>query len=129
MADDKKIQSNLEDRGEGVRGTLLTGIDNDKQWSKLNGMQIPQVDATGNAPAKSQRSSSRNCPQCANRLTFVEETDLGNWTVKCTGCGKRWFHSELEAPENDWLFRSIPQDLVMRWMDARERELKKKGKW
>lgn len=129
MADNKKIQSNLEDRDEGVRGTLLTGIDNDKQWSKLNGIQIPQVDVTGNAPATSQKSSGRHCPQCANRLTYVETSDLGNWIVECTGCHKRWASEQLESLDCDWLYRQIPDDVVMRWMNAREQELKRKGKW
>lgn len=130
MADSRKIQSELEDRQEGVRGTLLTNKDNEKQLSKLDGLEFKQVDATGNPPAKSQNSSTRHCPQCSERLFFVEVSkESGDWIVECHGCHKRWTHSQLESPDIDWLYRMIPQDLVMRWMDAREDEMKRKGIW
>lgn len=124
-----EIKDNNQDREEGVRGTLLTQKDNEKQLSKLDGLEFAQVDTTGNAPAKSQKSSGRNCPSCSNRLTYIETTDAGNWLVKCTGCHKTWVSEQLQSLDSDWLFRQIPEDLKMRWMKAREEELKRKGEW
>lgn len=84
----------------------------------------------GAQPAKSFWSTGRKCPQCAHRLTIFElNEDSGYLHVECKNCGGRWAHPDLETPESDFKFRHIPMDVKQRWMDARERELKKKGLW
>lgn len=119
-----------QDRDNSIAGELLTKQDNEKEWQKLVGFEIPQADTSENPAAQSQWSTGRQCPRCAHRLVMFElNTDSGILHIECRHCGGRWGHEQLESPDSDEMYRQIPDDVKIRWMQARENEMKRKGIW
>jgi hypothetical protein len=99
---------------------------------------LPAYDPVGVdfKPAKSFWTTGRNCPKCAGQLAFREyfkESDLV--ILFCKQCNATWQEADLRphedhAPVGDnFNFRNIPPDMIQRWMDAREEEMKRKGIW
>jgi hypothetical protein len=118
-----------QDRDNGLWGDLLTQKDNEKDLSKLDGFEIPQADTSEKPAAKSQWSTGRQCPRCAHKLKIRElNTDTGNLIVECKHCGLVVPHSQIESEDSDWMFRQIPEDLKMRYMQSREEYLNRRDK-
>ena len=119
-----KKELKLNDRDEGTRGKLLTQQDNEKAFDKLRGLERATPDLSDNPPAESFQSTGRNCPQCSHRLRLFEfHKETGILLVQCTHCGRQYGHPDLEAPESDNIYRTIPADMKLRWSMAREKQL------
>jgi hypothetical protein len=120
-----------KDRDNGVWGHLLTQQDNEKALDEIKKLTKPIVDAKGNPPAKSMWSTGRGCPKCKNTLAMKElNQDTGYLWVFCHTCGAEYCADDLENTSEigDKLHRQIPDDLVLRYMAARERNLRVQGK-
>lgn len=102
-------------------GELLQQIQDQNQLAKLPEKQYP--DLSQNPDAESFWSTGRNCPRCAAQLAikeFREETTT--LVVYCTECGSEFHHQDLEDPNHDWLFREIPLDMILRYVQDMERK-------
>lgn len=126
MAEKKNINS---DRDNGIWGELLTQQDNEKLLLALDKLEKEIPDVKGNPPAKSFWSTGRNCPKCKGLLKLKElnQETLTLW-VFCGSCGSEFCHQDLESTSDisDSIHRAIPDELVLRWMAAREEELNRK---
>lgn len=127
MADIKNIN---QDRDNGIWGELLTAQDNEKQWTAVDKLgDKQQIDTSENPTAKSQWSTGRGCPKCKGTLAFKEvNSDSGQTTVFCNRCGTEYHAPDIEntTAAGDAIHRQIPDELVNRWMEARENELNRK---
>lgn len=119
-----------QDRDNAIPGELLTRKDNEKLMAEVLKLEKPIVDAKGNPPAKSMWSTGRGCPKCKRTLRMKElNTETGHLKVFCL-CGAEYWAEDLELTGdiNDKLHRQIPDDLVLSYMRARDRQLGMQGK-
>lgn len=82
-------------------------------------------DSSGNGiPAKSPLAAGgRQCLRCSNQLFIKEVTDNDIIVVFCRNCGLEMHHTDLEFSEStNHMYQHIPDDLVIRYMEAREDE-------
>lgn len=125
------VKKNInQDRDNAIAGELLTRKDQEDDLNKVLQLEKPIVDATGNPPAKSMWSTGRGCPRCKRTLRIKEMSeDTGHLKVFCL-CGGEWWAEDLELTGsiNDKLHRQIPDDLVLRYMSARDKSLRRQGK-
>lgn len=115
-----------QDRDNGIWGELLTQKDKEKDLEEVLKLEKPEIDTSGNPPAKSFWSTGRGCPNCKRTLKMKElNQDTGELWVFCDNCGAQFSSQDIENTSEigDSLHRRIPDDLVLRWMQAREEEL------
>ena len=103
------------------RNELLRQKQNQELLSKLPQKEYP--DLSDNPDADSFWSTGRNCPQCSAQLVIKElREESGTLVVNCSNCGKEYHHQDLENPNNDALFRQIPLDMILRYVQDMERK-------
>ena len=118
-----------QDRDNGIWGELLTRQDNEKKYQALDKLEKPTIDVTGNPEAESFWSTGRGCPKCKRTLAIKElNNESGLMTVFCNGCGTEYHAPDIESTTaaGDAFHRQIPDDLIERWMSAREEEMNRK---
>lgn len=118
------------DRDNGIRGELLIQIDNQDKLTEIKKIEKTVANVKGNPPAQSMWSTGRNCPKCKGLLKIKElNPDTETLWVFCGECGAEFCHDDLENTSDigDQLHRAIPDDMVLRWMEAREKELVRRG--
>ena len=125
MADIKNIN---QDRDNSIRGELLTRKDQEAEYEKLDGLQKSTPDLSSNPDAQSFWSTGRGCPKCKRTLAIREVTENSTIIVYCHTCGSVYHHDDLENTSaiGDKINRQIPDDLILRYMAAREEENRKK---
>lgn len=125
-----EIRNTNQDRDNGIWGELLTQQDNEKDLDRVLQLERETIDTTGNPPAQSMWSTGRGCPKCKRTLMMKElNPETGHLKVFCR-CGAEYFSEDLEMTGtiNDKIHRQIPDDLVLRWMAARDIQLKMQGR-
>ena len=117
-----------QDRDNGTLGELLTRQDEQKKIDAVLALEKPAIDVTGNPRAQSFWSTGRDCPKCKNLMKMKElNQETGVLWVFCGTCGAEYCSDDIENTSEigDQIHRQIPDELVLRWMAARERELDK----
>jgi hypothetical protein len=91
-------------------------------------------------PAKSQRSTGRNCPKCAGQLTafeYIKEKDI-MW-LRCSNCLTKYYENDLDPqnlnpldvadeltlPYDNPLFREISAERILYYMNRVDRAKQK----
>lgn len=112
--------------------------DDDGLWH----FRVPEADRPGLAgPADSQWSTGRNCPKCAGQLEFFEIMEKSEYImVRCKqDPAHKFFTKDLEPknydplddadkltlPYDNALFRDIPADRVLYYMNRIDRQKQK----
>lgn len=125
---------------DSVEGELLQQKQEDKLLSQVQLPKKQYPDISNNPPAESFWSTGRNCPRCAGFLAIKEfrqdqqkiylynspqygsTIQVNTLVVYCTDCGSEYHHQDLEDLNNDWLFRQIPQEMILRYVADMERK-------
>ena len=100
---------------------LLKQRQDQEKLARLPQKEYP--DLSDNPDAESFWSTGRNCPKCSGQLAIKEfREESGTLVVKCRNCGSDYHHQDLENPNNDVLFRQIPLDMILRYVQDMERK-------
>lgn len=82
-------------------------------------------DATGNGiPMHGPLAAGgRQCMRCSGQLFVKERTENETLIVFCKNCGAEFHEPDLDKSEStDAMYRSIPDDMVLRYTEARLRQ-------
>lgn len=115
--DDDSIMSELKIDQQEYEETIL------KKYKK------PKT--TGNGiPAKSAMAAGgRKCMRCSDQLYIKEETENEIIIVYCKTCGLEMHHTDLEMSDStDHMYRDIPDEMVIRYMQARADEKERRAR-
>lgn len=122
LAKKKMFEQQSDDQ---VAGKLLAQKQDKQKWPDID---IP-TNNHNKIPAESFWSTGRNCPRCAGKMTGYEFNDeTGYQWLKCSSCGFESTAQELNRDEYDDTYRLIPDDVILKWMQMRERQLDKREK-
>lgn len=106
-------------------------------------LPVAEPDIKNLPPAKSQWSIGRSCPKCAGQLIFFEQmSESGYILLQCKKCLKKWFQKDLDPqnydplddkdkltlPFDNALYRDIPAERVLYYMNRVDRSKQKEDK-
>lgn len=125
----KEIKPLNQDRDNSIAGELLQRKDNEKKLDQVLALTKPIIDTSDRPAAQSQWSTGRGCPKCKHTLRMKEMTKNETLIVFCGNCGSEYHHDDLENTSaiGDAIHRQIPDDVVLRYMAARARQLRIEG--
>lgn len=125
----KEDEKNWSEFGELAQETF-------KNWTKYN-------DGTSGVEAKTWQDAGRGCVRCSGSLMVFEETTNGNVLLECRSCGYQQWNGDIGAYSKeelkqmdkeakaagaekaryypDELYRTIPDSLILQYMEMREK--------